>query len=178
MRAFTESVCETEIKVRQHGGYTVLAVFLGALAFGLVGANKALLDRLNRLHAIARGDIYSEVMGGEPPREDETPESVRGGEGRGWCVRARRSRACLPSPAHHIKFVSFTTKFIIGKALFTFTAVVRHAAGQRAAAEAGARPSARCCIASRVVSHWCVPTSLRNRAASHTTAFTSTSAAA
>ncbi len=36
-----ESVCETEIKVRQHGGYTVLAVVLAVLALGLVGANKA-----------------------------------------------------------------------------------------------------------------------------------------
>ena len=37
----TESVCETEIKVRQHGGYTVLAVVLVILGIAIVGVNKA-----------------------------------------------------------------------------------------------------------------------------------------
>jgi hypothetical protein len=55
-------VCETEIKVRQHGGYTVLAVVLALLGIALVGINKVCLDKMNRYHAIARGDIYSEVM--------------------------------------------------------------------------------------------------------------------
>ena len=69
-------MCETEIKVRQHGGYTVLAVLLVILGLALVGINKVCLDKLNRLHAIARGDIYSEVMRGEPVRDDETTEMV------------------------------------------------------------------------------------------------------
>jgi hypothetical protein len=60
---YIESVCETEIKVRGDGGYTVLAIVLIALGCALVGVNKACLDKMNRLHAIARGDIYSEIMG-------------------------------------------------------------------------------------------------------------------
>ena len=97
-------MCETEIKVRQHGGYTVLAVVLALLGIALVGINKVCLDKMNRYHAIARGDIYSEVMRacpqipalynttllltrcdacacaeGEPVREDETTEMVRPG---------------------------------------------------------------------------------------------------
>ena len=60
---YVESVCETEIKVRDNGGYTVLAIVLIACGCALVGVNKACLDKMNRLHAIARGDIYSEIMG-------------------------------------------------------------------------------------------------------------------
>ena len=63
--------------MRQHGGYTVLAVLLVILGLALVGINKVCLDKMNRLHAIARGDIYSEVMQGEPVRDDETTEMVR-----------------------------------------------------------------------------------------------------
>ena len=63
--------------MRQHGGYTVLAVLLVILGLALVGINKVCLDKMNRLHAIARGDIYSEIMKGEPVRDDETTEMVR-----------------------------------------------------------------------------------------------------
>jgi hypothetical protein len=96
-------VCETEIKVRQHGGYTVLAVLLVILGLALVGINKVCLDRLNRLHAIARGDIYSEVMRGEPVRDDETTEMVRAAALRAALphgAEARHGRSLQHSPSN------------------------------------------------------------------------------
>ena len=141
-------MCETEIKVRQHGGYTILAVVLVLLGLGLVGANKVCLDKMNRLHAIARGDIYSEVMRARPPLvfsalsrrsarmydEPRVPPFARRGagargrdDGDGACAAPRRLR-----PLHRTaltwraaQFAAFTIKFFIIKSLFTFTAVVR-----------------------------------------------------
>ena len=57
----TENVCETAIKIRTRSVTPPVAVALLLALGGLVGANKACLDKLNRLHAIARGDIYSEA---------------------------------------------------------------------------------------------------------------------
>ncbi len=76
---YVASICETELKVRGSGGFTVLAIVLVLIGLGLVGLNKACLDKVNRLHAIARGDIYSEVMRARP---------LGGGRGCVGCVRA------------------------------------------------------------------------------------------
>ena len=50
---------------------------------------------MNRLHAIARGDIYNEIMGSEPVREDETPKAVRANATHAaGALRSPRRAAC------------------------------------------------------------------------------------
>ena len=55
----------------------MLAVVLALLGIALVGINKVCLDRMNRLHAIARGDIYSEVMRACPDANAHASCAVR-----------------------------------------------------------------------------------------------------
>jgi len=71
---YVNNVCETELKVREDGGWTLLAATLIAAGGGLLGANQALLGRLNRLHAAARADWGAAAFAQEPPSEREAME--------------------------------------------------------------------------------------------------------
>jgi hypothetical protein len=70
---YVNAVCDTEIKVSSVSGFTVLAVALIFVGLALVGVNVVGLAKLNRLHAIARGDVYTELLHGKPPEVWETP---------------------------------------------------------------------------------------------------------
>ena len=137
--------------MRQHGGYTVLAVVLALVGIALVGINKVCLDKMNRYHAIARGDIYSEIMRACPPHLRQMARTAQRADARARpqrgsrCARMRRRRWCVPAHGCFCplagglrgwlvaQFASFTIKFYIIKSLFTFTAVVRRLALHRLA---------------------------------------------
>ena len=87
---YVENVCETEIKTRGNGSDAIVAIVILLVLAGLVAANDVCLGKLNRLHAVARGDVYNEIMRGEPPKPHETPAAFR----------------------------SFALRFLIGKAVF------------------------------------------------------------
>ena len=70
---YVNAVCATEIKVSGVSGFTVLAVALIFVGLALVAINVVGLGKLNRLHAIARGDVYTELLHGKPPEVWETP---------------------------------------------------------------------------------------------------------
>ena len=70
---YVNAVCATEIKTSGVSGFTVLAVGLIFVGLALVVINVVGLGKLNRLHAIARGDVYAELLHGKPPEVWETP---------------------------------------------------------------------------------------------------------
>ena len=70
---YVNNVCATQIKVSGISGFTVLAVGLIIAGILLVVINAIGLGKMNRLHAIARGDLYAEALQGKPPELWETP---------------------------------------------------------------------------------------------------------
>ena len=71
---FVNNVCETELKVREDSGWTVLALVLICCGCGLLGVNKVLLDKFNRLHACARCDWGAAAFAKEPPSVREVKQ--------------------------------------------------------------------------------------------------------
>jgi hypothetical protein len=68
---YVNNVCETELKVHEGGGWTMLSILLIAAGFGLLAVNAALLSHFNRLHAAARADWGAAAFSTEPPSESE-----------------------------------------------------------------------------------------------------------
>lgn len=70
---YVNNVCETQLKVSGVSGLTVLAVGLIISGIVIVVINAVGLAKMNRLHAIARGDLFAEALQGRPPEVWETP---------------------------------------------------------------------------------------------------------
>lgn len=69
---YVNTVCETQTKsVNQ--GLSGLAVALVLVSIAVVAVNNVVLEKLNRLHAIARGDVYSPLLGKDLAKPHETP---------------------------------------------------------------------------------------------------------